>query len=122
MARTRRILVGFNGSDASRRALDAAADLVGYGSTLAVVAVHVATADARDAVDRARQQLVRRHVSARYLEQSGAPAEALADAARTLGADLIVVGRSRQTPASDSYESVSTDVLRLASCDVLVVR
>jgi nucleotide-binding universal stress UspA family protein len=39
MARSRRIMVGYDGSAAGRRALAAAADLVGYGSTLAVVTV-----------------------------------------------------------------------------------
>ena len=38
-ARARKIMVGYDGSDASTRALDVAADLVGYGSTLAVVTV-----------------------------------------------------------------------------------
>ena len=37
--RPRRIMVGYDGSDAATRALDVAADLVGYGSTLEVVAV-----------------------------------------------------------------------------------
>jgi len=38
-AQPRRIVVGFDGSDAAWRALDVAAGLTGYGSTLAVVSV-----------------------------------------------------------------------------------
>ena len=39
MARAKSIIVGYDGSDAGHRALDVAADLVGYGSTLAVVGI-----------------------------------------------------------------------------------
>jgi hypothetical protein len=58
----RRIVVAIDGSNASRRALDAAADLVGYAASLSVV--HVRTADMLDnrAVERAREHLLRRHV------------------------------------------------------------
>jgi len=41
----RQILVRFDGSEASQRALDVAADLVGYGSSLAVVVVRRAPCD-----------------------------------------------------------------------------
>ena len=36
---THKFAVGYDGSDAAQRALDAAAGLAGYGSTLSVVAV-----------------------------------------------------------------------------------
>lgn len=121
-ARARRIVVGYSGSDASRRALDAAADLVGYGSTLAVVSVQAADApDARQAVDQAREHLLRRQVTALYLERRGEPAEAIACAARTLDADVIVLGRAGALPDT-ALGSVSADVLRRAPCNVLVVR
>ena len=44
-ARPRRIMVGYDGSEAATRALDVAADLVGYGSTLAVVTVRTSESD-----------------------------------------------------------------------------
>ena len=70
-------MVGYDGSDASRRALDAAADLAGYGSTLAVVTVHERRASAAAATRRAREQLLGRHVEARYHETTGEPATQL---------------------------------------------
>ena len=104
-ARPRKIMVGYDGSDASRRALDAAADLVGYGSTLSVVTVNSrVTGDAH-------AQLLVRNVEARYHETTGEPAEQLVEKATELGADLIVVGGS-----------ASSGVVRHATCDVLVVR
>lgn len=101
MATPRTILVGFDGSAAARRALDAAADLTGYGSRLTVVAV-------RSEADAAREHLLARQVVARYLE----PAETLVDTAAEVGADLLVVARRAQ----------SAEVVRGAPCDVLVVR
>jgi nucleotide-binding universal stress UspA family protein len=110
-ARPRRIMVGYDGSDAARRVLDAAADLVGYGSTLAVVTVQ--TGLGSGAVARAaRELLLRRHVEARYFEPTGEPADRLLRAAHELKADLVVVGRWNR----------SSDVVRRAPCDVLVVR
>jgi nucleotide-binding universal stress UspA family protein len=117
----RRILVGYDGSAAAVRALDAAADLVGYGSTLAVVTVQTRAMDGPAAAD-AREQLLRRHVEARYHEPTGDPAEQLVTKARELGADLIVVGRRSQNPLRALLGSVSARVVRRAPCDVLVVR
>lgn len=119
-ARPRRILVGFDGSEASRRALDTAADLVGYGSSLAVVHVRPAGSSPDDAVDRARTQLLRRQLTARYLEPCGEPASEIVAAAEEVGADLIVVGR--RNVLRRVLGSVSAEVVRGASCDVLVVR
>jgi nucleotide-binding universal stress UspA family protein len=120
-ARPRRILVGYDGSDAAGRALDAAADLVGYGSTLAVVTVQNGELR-RSVVAEARGHLRNRHVQARYHEPSGEPAEQLVEAARELEADLVVVGRRDRTPLRGLLGSVSWKVVRRAPCDVLVVR
>lgn len=121
-ARTRRIVVGYDGSDAARRALDAAADLVGYGSTLAVVTVQEAPAASPHAtIDEARTRLLERHVPALYFEPTGEPAEAIVGTARRLDADLIVVGRSDHD-SGNGIGSVGAGLLRDASCDVLVVR
>ena len=109
-ARARKIVVGFDGSEASRRALDAAADLVGYGSTLAVVSVQDGPA-ARSAASEARTRLQERHVHAVYHERAGEPAEQLVETAAVVGADLVVVG----APADER-------ILGEAPCDVLVVR
>ena len=113
------ILVGFDGSEASRRALDAAADLVGYGSTLAVVHVRRAGAP-HGTVDVAREQLLQRHLSARYLEPCGQPAKEIVEAARAVDADLIVVGR--RSALRWMLGSVSASVVQRAPCNVLVVQ
>jgi nucleotide-binding universal stress UspA family protein len=134
-ARARNILVGYDGSEASRRALEVAADLAGYGSMLAVVSVvrehdddavnGVRSAEPRgaSALDEAREHLLRRHVSARYLEPFGEPAEKLIEAAQELDTDLIVVGRRDRNRLQQLLPgSVSSKVVRGAPCDVLVVR
>ena len=125
-ARAKSIVVGYDGSEAARRALDRAADLVdGYGSTLAVVTV--TGRDEDDAttatLDDARERLLARHVTASYVEQVGEPADGLVEAATSRGADLLVVGR-RDHGALERLVlgSVSTKVLHGAPCDVLVVR
>jgi nucleotide-binding universal stress UspA family protein len=120
-ARPRKIVVGYDGSEASRRALDAAADLVGYGSTLSVVTVRNAEVD-RDVPRAAREHLQRRHVEARYHEPAGEAAEQLVEVAESLGADLVVVGRRDRRPLRALLGSVSSRVVRRAHCDVLVVR
>ena len=120
-ARPRRILIGYDGSDAAGRALDAAADLVGYGSTLAVITVRNGELSPSVCAE-ARAQLQRRHVEARYHEPRGEPAEQLVEAARELQADLVVVGRRDRKPLWGPLGSVSSVVIRRAHCDVLVVR
>jgi nucleotide-binding universal stress UspA family protein len=135
--RARSILVGYDGSEAAERALDAAAELAGYGSTLAVVSVARGREDERIEYDgtngsvgrssallrEARERLLRRQVTARYLEPVGEPAEMLVETARELDADLIVVGRRNQSALQRLVlGSVSAKVVRRAPCDVLVVR
>lgn len=112
--RARNILVGYDGTESGRRALAAAADLTGYASMLTVAAiaprnnVRASTALLHDA----RKQLLRHDVAARYIE----PAGELIEAARTLGVDLLVVGRT-----TDSSPSPASGVSESAACDVLIV-
>jgi nucleotide-binding universal stress UspA family protein len=116
------IVVGYDGSDAGRRALDAAADLAGYGSLLSVVTVRTRDHGPSIAMD-ARERLLRRHVEARYLEPTGEPAETLIATARELDADLVVVGRRDHNALQRiMLGSVSARVVRQAHCDVLVIR
>ena len=120
-ATARKILVAYDGSKGAQRALDAAANLVGYGSTLAVVSVlSPGTANGRE-IDRAREYLLGRQITALYLEPSGEPAEKIVEAAEALESDLVVIGR-RRGDLLRAQGSVSADVVRQASCDVLVVR
>ena len=119
-SRPRQILVAFDGSESSLRALDAAADLAGYGSGLAVVHVRRPGGEAGPTVEIAREHLLQRHLVARYLEPYGSPADQIVEAARAVGADLIVVGR--RNALSRMLGSVSSAVVKQASCDVLVAR
>ncbi len=84
-------MVAYDDSDAARRALDRAADLAGYGSTLTVVSV-ASEGDRYQAgpLDQAREQLVRRQMAAMYLQPVGEPAAELVETARELDADLVV--------------------------------
>jgi nucleotide-binding universal stress UspA family protein len=133
----KRIVVGYDGSEAARRALERAAELAGYGTTVTVVSVVPAVygnglpplADpddverARHLLDDARGELVLRHVTVSTRDPIGDPAEQIVGTAEELGADLVVVG----THNGNAVErlvlgSTSTSVLHHAPCDVLVVR
>jgi nucleotide-binding universal stress UspA family protein len=122
-AQPRRIIVGFDGTEGARRALESAAQLAGYGSTLTVVTV--ANEDGNDGGDvlaSARDFLLGKLVTATYVQRFGEPAAELVSAAGELGADLVVVGRrGGEDGVRHEPGSVSADVVRLAPCDVLVV-
>lgn len=121
-AQARRIIVGYDDSESAQRALDRAADLTGYGSTLTVVSVTSGNGPMSvTALDHARERLLRRHVTATYLQPVGEPAAELVGTARELEADLVVVGRRSNSLRRLVLGSVSADVVRSAPCDVLVV-
>ena len=136
----KRIVVGFDGSEHSRKALERAADLAN-GATLAVVCaadvarlmrdpaggvspVDPADAEAREnALAEARQYLEGRGVEGVYIEGTGHPADVLVQEAEESGADMIVVGtRGLNAARRLVMGSVSTTVVHHAPCDVLVVR
>jgi nucleotide-binding universal stress UspA family protein len=111
-------MVGYDGSDASTRALDVAAELVGYGATLSVVTVRTSELDDSTETD-ARERLQGKLVQAGYHQATGEPAKQLVKKAHELRADLLVIGRRNGSPL---LGSVSSKVVRRANCDVLVVR
>jgi nucleotide-binding universal stress UspA family protein len=123
-AQARKILIGFDGSEASRRALDVAARLTGYGSLLSVVTVTLdGNGGVRGLLDEAHTRLLGHQVTATYLERVGDPAQELVEAARELETDLVVVGRRGEAVEGAPVPgSVSAEVVRTAPCDVLVVR
>jgi nucleotide-binding universal stress UspA family protein len=123
-AQARKILIGFDGSEASRRALDVAARLTGYGSLLSVVTVTLdGNGGVRGLLDEAHTRLLGHQVTATYLERVGDPAQELVEAARELETDLVVVGRRGEAVEGEPVPgSVSAEVVRTAPCDVLVVR
>lgn len=135
------IVVGFDGSEHSRRALERAADLAGDGTVLSVVCaadvarllrdpaggtgpVDPADAEARAAaLAEARTYLEGRGINARLVEGHGNPADVIVQEAEDSGADLIVVGtRGLNAAKRLVLGSVSTNVVHHAPCDVLVVR
>jgi nucleotide-binding universal stress UspA family protein len=136
----KRIVVGFDGSEHSHKALERAADIAN-GATLSVVCsadvtrllrdpsgsvspVDPAAAEARtNALAEARRYLEGRGLEGVFVEGTGHPADVIVQEAEDSGADLIVVGTRGQNAAKRLVlGSVSTTVVHHAPCDVLVVR
>jgi nucleotide-binding universal stress UspA family protein len=133
----KRILIGYDGTEPSRRALARAAEIAGYASSVTLVNVapplYPATrngipdprglADGKRLLEEARAELARRQVRADLVEPVGDAAEGLVEAARELHADLIIVGtHDRGLVGRLIHGSVSEAVARDAPCDVMVVR
>ncbi|MCC7187016.1 MAG: universal stress protein [Acidobacteria bacterium] len=132
------IVVGYDGSECARRALERAAELSGDGETLHVVAARqimphvrggmtavdpIAAENSEQALEEAGTMLRERGIATKLVEASGDPATALIDEAKAADADLIVVGTHGRGLAGRSLlGSVSTSVVHHAPCDVLVVR
>jgi nucleotide-binding universal stress UspA family protein len=135
-----RIVVGFDGSEHARKALERAAE-ISNGATIAVVASAKVEQLVRDpsgavrpedpadveartqALAEAREFLDGRGITGVYVEGHGNPADVIVQEAEESGADLIVVGtRGLSTARRVLMGSVSTNVVHHAPCDVLVVR
>ena len=132
------VVVGFDGSDESRRALERAASLAGDGEVTVVTATHVApiatkgpgvvVPDPVEAEERAhvlhegQTWLAERGVKVRGVEVAGDAADAIIDMAKEVGAEFVVVGtRGRHGAARLLLGSVSSKVAAEAPCDVVVV-
>jgi nucleotide-binding universal stress UspA family protein len=124
------ILVAYD--DPKSGTLPRAADLAeAVGSKLIVTNVAVpidssggeeADRLARDRLTEARSSLEQRGLVAEFVSSSGSPAEAILRLARERNVDLIVVGTRKKGFFERLVEgSVNHDVLRRATCDVLVV-
>jgi nucleotide-binding universal stress UspA family protein len=133
------IVVGYDGSDHAKKALERAVALADGGAVTIVAAsgaaatptVHGSTNPSigEDSVEAGRELaeakgiLESRGVTVQLVEGRGDPAEAICDAATEEGADVIVVGtRGRGAAKRTLLGSVSTKVVHNAPCDVLVVR
>jgi nucleotide-binding universal stress UspA family protein len=140
MAGPQTIVVGYDETDPSKRALDRAADLAkAFGSKLVVtsVAPTLEPASGRGAggidptdtpadhvaeLGRAREYLSGKGVEADYQAAIGEPADAIVQAANERKADLIVVGTRELGMLSRLLgQSVSDAVAHHARCDVLIV-
>jgi nucleotide-binding universal stress UspA family protein len=129
-----KILVGYDGSEAARRALVHAAQLVGRGGTVDVINVITAQpVSARIETlsdrDRSRQRKLLQEakvvlgeweVGMTPLKAVGDPTTAIRTAAEESGAGIVVVGRGSGLRRL-IHGSVSTRLIRQAPCDVLVV-
>ena len=129
-----KILVGYDGSDASRRALVHAAELVGRGGEVNVINVIAAQPVSsrvgalgdgerrrqRNLLREARSLLRERDVRMGAIQAVGDPTTEIRTAAEESGARVIVVGRGNGVRRLVKG-SVSTRLVRHAPCDVLVV-
>lgn len=133
------IVVGYDDTEPSKRALERTADLAEkFGSRVIVTSVSpvlISTSRSAGAVDpsdppskheeeleHARAYLSGRNVGAELQPAIGEPAETIVEVAERAGADLIVVG-TREPNVLERLlgQSVSGAVSRRAHCDVLIV-
>jgi len=81
-----------------------------------------ASGESRRRLDEAQTVLGERGVAAEFVDRTGQPAEQIVLLARERSADLIVIGTRRKRFFERLVEgSVLQEVLRHATCDVLVV-
>jgi nucleotide-binding universal stress UspA family protein len=130
-------VVGYDGSDHSKRALERAAALVGDGDQLVVVAAAEPRVETgiteggrldpseierrRRDLEEARAFLSDRGIDAETILGQGDPGSVIVDAAED--ADLVIVGsRGLNKVQRVLMGSVSSKVVHRASSDVLVVR
>jgi nucleotide-binding universal stress UspA family protein len=132
------IVVGYDGSEHSERALERAVSMARNGTEIMVVSAaeplmrsggfagtrDVDPADAKaasDNLDKAAARLREAGLPCRAVEAHAKPADALVEQAKEHGADLIIVGKRGLNALERSLlGSVSTKVVHDAACDVLV--
>jgi nucleotide-binding universal stress UspA family protein len=135
----KKILIGYDESDAAKRALERAAELAkAFDSGLIVTSVAPITtnigrsAGPIDSTDppsahieelkHARRYLEGQGLQADYAPAIGHPAETIAQLARERGADLVVLGTHEPSVIGRLFgQSVSDSVAHRVHCDVLIV-
>ena len=129
------IVVGYDGSEPAKRALDRATELVDDGGTVVLVsAVHLLAGkggmgfdpiekeDFDRQLDAAESRLAEKGIAATTVEGLGDPARVITEQAKESGADLIVVGNGHKNLLERIlFGSVSDGVSHRTNCDVLVV-
>jgi nucleotide-binding universal stress UspA family protein len=132
------IVVGFDGSEQARRALERAATLAAGGDITVVTAVPfspIATkgpspiVDPREEEERvqllgeAQASLAQHGLQAHAVEVHGDAATAIVNTAKDANADMIVIGKhGRHGALARLLGSTAEHVVRNAPCDVLVVK
>ena len=123
------IVLAYNDTNDSDRALERAAELAGlYGAKVVVTSVVPVVvggevpAAAGPELQHAADLLRERGVEAELVEAAGEISEAIVEVADRVAADLIVVG-TRELSQVERFlgHSVSEGVQRMARCDVLIV-
>jgi nucleotide-binding universal stress UspA family protein len=121
------IVVGTDGSERARRAVERAAALAGAcEATLHVVHAFQGTRDdvtqaARDVAERVASELADTGVTVRTHALQGDPADVILDYAYDSGADLIVIGNRGMTGRRGRFSSIPNSIAHDASCSVLIV-
>jgi nucleotide-binding universal stress UspA family protein len=134
-----RVVVGYDGSDSAKRALQRVADFAADADRVLVVAAaesHARTGIVKGAhldpseiqqrqgdLEEAQRFLSERGIEAEAVEAQGDPGAVIVEAAKDADADLVVVGSRGLNPIERILlGSVSSKVVHRAPCDVLVVR
>jgi len=123
------IVVAYNDTDTSNRALERAAELAGfYGAKVVVTSVVPVLVGAERVPDpgpelqKAGAKLQELGLEAELLEAVGEIGEAIVEVAASRDADLIVIGTRELSQVERMLgHSVSESVQRMARCDVLIV-
>jgi nucleotide-binding universal stress UspA family protein len=137
-----KILVAHDGSAHAGKALSEAGKLAGtLGATVKIVTVvpdlcltevsdsecklvtESLYSDAKNAMKKVTDDLATQGITAEIVIKDGHPAEKIIDAAREMGADLIVVGsHGKHGTKKFLLGSVSSKVVEHAPCHVLVIK
>ena len=132
-----KIVVGYDGSEAAKRALERATTIAGENKRIVVVAAAESRAGAgitegahldpsevegrRRDLEDAKAYLSGRGIEAKTIEAQGDPGDVVVELAKD--ADLAIVGSRGLNPLQRLLMgSVSSKVVHRAECDVLVVR
>ena len=132
-----KIVVGYDGSEAAKRALERATTIAGESKRIVVVAAAESRAGAgitegahldpseverrRRDLEDAKAYLSGRGIEAQTIEAQGDPGDVVVEMAKD--ADLAIVGSRGLNPLQRLLVgSVSSKVVHRADCDVLVVR
>jgi nucleotide-binding universal stress UspA family protein len=123
------ILLAYNDTDVSNRALERAAQLAGmYDAKLVVTSITPVLIGARPEagpgpeLTRADDRLKELGIEAELVEAIGEISAAIVEVAESRGAGLIVLGTREPSQVERMLgHSVSESVQRMAHCDVLIV-
>jgi nucleotide-binding universal stress UspA family protein len=122
------VLVAYDGSPASDRAVEAAVEFAREGAHVVGVTVRPPTGDAGGEASTELVELIAAHAGSFGVRlttelRTGDPAQEILAAARTHRADLIVLGRSGRSAAWGRFLGTTAEtVSRHAECSVLIVR